>query len=160
MFRNRSNSFRFPRHDHDDPGGPTARSSASRQNTSAHSPNIRPLVILITRHTPISSQTIEDRPDMNTDNSARFKPYTRHTIQEAPQWEKLTEEQRETVSVVSRVLPFRVNAYVMNELIDWDKIPDDSIYRLTFPHRDMLRPHEYEGLRDLVLFDKDEQKIT
>lgn len=96
---------------------------------------------------------------MNTDNAVKFKPYTRHTIQEAPQWEKLTEEQRESVTVVSRVLPFRVNPYVMNELIDWDNIPDDPIYRLTFPHRDMLRPHEYETLRDLMLIGKDEQKV-
>jgi KamA family protein len=89
----------------------------------------------------------------------KFKPYTRHTIREAPQWEKLSQELRESVTVVSRVLPFRVNPYVMEELIDWDRIPDDPIYRLTFPHRDMLRPHEYEALRDLVLRDKDEQKI-
>lgn len=96
---------------------------------------------------------------MNTDNTAKFKPYTRQTIRQAPQWEKLPEEQRESVAVVSRVLPFRVNSYVMNELIDWDNVPDDSIYRLTFPHRDMLQPDEYEVLRDLVLIDKDEQKI-
>lgn len=95
---------------------------------------------------------------MNTDN-LKFKPYTRHTIRESPQWKKLTDEQRESVNVISRVLPFRVNPYVMNELIDWDNIPDDPIYRLTFPHRDMLKPHEYEELRDLVLSDKDEQKI-
>jgi KamA family protein len=96
---------------------------------------------------------------VNKDNAVKFKPYTRHTIRQAPQWEKLTQEQRESVAVVSRVLPFRVNSYVMNELIDWDNIPDDSIYRLTFPHRDMLKPAEYEALRDLVLIDQDEQKI-
>jgi KamA family protein len=61
--------------------------------------------------------------------------------------------------VVSRVLPFRVNPYVLDELIDWNKVPDDPIYRLTFPHRDMLRPHEYEALRELVLAGGDEQKI-
>lgn len=96
---------------------------------------------------------------MHIDGSPRFKPYTRHTIREAPQWGRLTQEQRETVAVVSRVLPFRVNPYVLNELIDWDNVPDDPIYRLTFPHRDMLRPHEYEALRDLVLADGDERTI-
>jgi KamA family protein len=96
---------------------------------------------------------------VNADNAVKFKPYTRHTISQAPQWAKLTAEQRESVAVVSRVLPFRVNSYVMNELIDWDNIPDAPIYRLTFPHRDMLQPDEYEALRDLVMFDKDEQKI-
>src|SRR5258706_16297824 len=102
--------------------------------------------------------TLEGRPIVNTGNTVKFKPYTRHTIREAPQWKKLTEEQRESVAVVSRVLPFRVNPYVMNELIDWNNVPDDPIYRLTFPHRDMLPPHEYEALRDLVLIDQDEQK--
>jgi hypothetical protein len=34
--------------------------------------------------------------------------------------------------VVSAVLPFKVSSYVVDELIDWDKAPDDPIYRLTF----------------------------
>jgi hypothetical protein len=45
---------------------------------------------------------------------------------------------QEAVQVVSHVLPFRTNEYVMEQLIDWNRIPDDPIYRLTFPHRDML----------------------
>ncbi|MGZ5201650.1 MAG: KamA family radical SAM protein, partial [Telluria sp.] len=47
------------------------------------------------------------------------------------------------------------NEYVMEQLIDWNNIPDDPIYRLTFPHRDMLPAAEYEQLRDLVLYKKD-----
>jgi KamA family protein len=80
----------------------------------------------------------------------RFKPYTRRTIRQAPQWDKLPDEQKEAVDLVSRVLPFRVNAYVLDELIDWNKVPNDPIYRLTFPHRDMLRADEYSALRGLV----------
>jgi KamA family protein len=89
-------------------------------------------------------------------NSTRFKPYTRQTIVQAPQWAHLGPELQEAVQVVSHVLPFRTNAYVMDQLIDWSNIPDDPIYRLTFPHRDMLRREEYAQLRDLVLFKKDE----
>lgn len=89
----------------------------------------------------------------------KFKPYTRQTIHQAPQWELLSEDLREAVQVVSRVMPFRTNQYVMNELIDWNNIPDDPIYRLTFPHRDMLSPAEYAHLRDLVLVQKDEVAI-
>jgi KamA family protein len=80
----------------------------------------------------------------------KFKPYTRHTIDQAPQWARMPEEIREAVQLVSRVLPFRTNAYVMDQLIDWDNIPDDPVFRLTFPHRDMLRPGEYERLRVLA----------
>ena len=89
----------------------------------------------------------------------KFKPYTRQTISQAPQWQLLSDELREAVQVVSRVLPFRTNQYVMDELIDWTNIPDDPIYRLTFPHRDMLSPAEYSHLRDLVLEKKDEAAI-
>ncbi|BBO60241.1 KamA family radical SAM protein [Mycoavidus sp. B2-EB] len=89
----------------------------------------------------------------------KFKPYTRQSIQQSPQWEKIPLELREAVLVVSRVLPFRTNQYVMSELIDWDRVPDDPIYRLTFPHQTMLPPAEYAQLRDLVLIKKDEAAI-
>lgn len=89
----------------------------------------------------------------------KFKPYTRQTIHQAPQWERLPQELRDAAQVISRVLPFRTNEYVMNELIDWNKVPDDPIFRLTFPHPDMLPTEEYVRLRDLVLVRKDEAEI-
>lgn len=82
---------------------------------------------------------------------AKFKPYTRQTIKQARQWNWLPEELQEAVQVVSHVLPFRTNDYVLERLIDWNNVPDDPIYRLVFPHRDMLPAQEYTALRDLVL---------
>ncbi|WP_426343803.1 KamA family radical SAM protein [Pseudoduganella sp. R-32] len=93
---------------------------------------------------------------MTADALPKFKPYTRQTIRQAPQWELLTPEQQEAVQVISHVLPFRTNQYVLDQLIDWDNIPDDPIYRLVFPHRDMLPAHEYWQLRDLVLVRQDD----
>jgi len=93
---------------------------------------------------------------MTADALTKFKPYTRQTIRQAPQWELLTPEQQEAVQVISHVLPFRTNQYVLDQLINWDNIPDDPIYRLVFPHRDMLPAHEYWQLRDLVLVKQDD----
>jgi len=93
---------------------------------------------------------------MTADALPKFKPYTRQTIRQAPQWELLTPEQQEAVQVISHVLPFRTNQYVLDQLIDWDNVPDDPIYRLVFPHRDMLPAHEYWQLRDLVLVKQDD----
>ena len=89
----------------------------------------------------------------------KFKPYTRQTISQAPQWQLLPTALQEAVQVVSRVLPFRTNQYVMSELIDWSNIPNDPIYRLTFPHQDMLGADEYAHLKTLVLERKDEPAI-
>jgi len=94
--------------------------------------------------------------DTAVSTAAKFKPYTRQSIEKARQWQWMPPELQEAVQVVSHVLPFRTNEYVMEELIDWRNIPDDPIYRLVFPHRDMLHAAEYEQLRDLVLYKKDD----
>jgi L-lysine 2,3-aminomutase len=48
------------------------------------------------------------------------------------------------VRVVSQVLPFKVSSYVVDQLIDWERAPEDPIYRLTFPHRDMLDTEHFQ----------------
>ncbi len=48
------------------------------------------------------------------------------------------QEQRDAAQAVAAVLPFRVNSYVLDELIDWAAVPEDPIFRLTFPQPDML----------------------
>jgi L-lysine 2,3-aminomutase len=53
--------------------------------------------------------------------------------------------------VVSAVLPFKVSSYVSDELIDWNRAPEDPIYRLTFPHRDMLETEHFELVEEAVL---------
>lgn len=59
-------------------------------------------------------------------------------------------ESRFAMQVVANVFPFRANNYVVEELIDWDNIPDDPIFQLTFPQKDMLLPHHFEGVADLL----------
>jgi KamA family protein len=49
-----------------------------------------------------------------------------------------TEAERLRARAVAAVLPFRTNEYVVDELIDWSSVPDDPIYRLTFPQAGML----------------------
>ena len=80
----------------------------------------------------------------------RFKAVTRTNVTSCPEWEHLDPEIREGIEVVSAVLPFRANRYVMEQLIDWDAAPDDPIFRLTFPHADMLDAEDYTRVRDLL----------
>ncbi|MEM6796562.1 MAG: lysine 2,3-aminomutase [Acidobacteriota bacterium] len=63
---------------------------------------------------------------------------------------RMPEELRRDVEVVSTVLPFRTNAYVCDELIDWDRVPDDPIFQLTFVQREMLDPGDYRRMAELL----------
>ncbi|MHC4306339.1 MAG: KamA family radical SAM protein [Planctomycetota bacterium] len=80
----------------------------------------------------------------------RYRPFTRSNVRTMPQWRSLDGELREAVEVVSLVLPFRTNEYVVNRLIDWSRVPDDPMFQLTFPQRHMLAPDHYAEVRDLV----------
>ncbi|MES9991555.1 MAG: lysine 2,3-aminomutase [Candidatus Thiodiazotropha sp.] len=68
----------------------------------------------------------------------RFTVYTARDLDRISQLDQLSDELRHEMKVVSSVLPFRVNDYVLRELIDWERVPDDPIFQLTFPQRGML----------------------
>ena len=54
------------------------------------------------------------------------------------------------MKAVSAVLPFRVNSYVVDTLIDWSAIPEDPIYKLVFPQPGMLPQDDLTRLMALV----------
>jgi KamA family protein len=62
----------------------------------------------------------------------------------------LSAADRLAVRAVAAVLPFRTNAYVVENLIDWDAAPDDPMYRLVFPQPDMLPPDDVALLSHLI----------
>lgn len=82
--------------------------------------------------------------------TSRYQPITELNIARSGVWHRLSAEQREAIDVVSRVLPFRTNDYVVRELIDWSRVPADPIYQMTFVQREMLDPQSYATMRDLL----------
>ncbi len=80
----------------------------------------------------------------------KYRPITLANVEELPEWRALDPEHQEAVRVVSQVLPFRTNEYVVKELIDWSKVPDDPIFILTFPQKGMLEPEDFNRIRDLM----------
>ncbi|WP_231626366.1 KamA family radical SAM protein [Streptomyces apocyni] len=59
-------------------------------------------------------------------------------------------DMRDTVRLISEVLPFRVNEYVLDQLVDWAAIPEDPIFRMVFPQRGMLPEDDIGRLAKLV----------
>jgi L-lysine 2,3-aminomutase len=80
----------------------------------------------------------------------RYKSYTLYNLDQLAQIHKLSQEQKFAIQVVAQVLPFKTNSYVVEELIDWDNIPQDPIFILNFPQREMLKPHHFEEMAWLV----------
>jgi len=63
------------------------------------------------------------------------------------------------MEVVANVLPFKANNYVIEQLIDWNNIPNDPIFVLTFPQKEMLLPPHYEQMASALKSGADKKAI-
>ena len=79
-----------------------------------------------------------------------YRHYTVSNFESIPQVQTLPDEVRFAVKVVAQVLPFKVNQYVIDELIDWSNVPEDPMFQLTFPQPGMLDPKDFNRIADLL----------
>jgi KamA family protein len=96
-------------------------------------------------------------------SSPTYKSYDLNNFKDIPQLKKLSARKQFEMEVVGNVLPFKTNNYVVEQLINWRNIPDDPIFTLTFPQKEMLRPHHYEEMASALKQDlgkKEIQKIA
>ena len=68
----------------------------------------------------------------------RFLSYDNKRIHLLPQLKRLDVITREGMLNAAQIFPVKINSYVADQLVDWNAAPDDPIYRLLFPHPDML----------------------
>jgi len=79
-----------------------------------------------------------------------YKSYMLHNFRSIPQVQNLSDDLIDAIEIVGSVLPFKTNNYVVENLIDWDVVPEDPIYTLTFPQKKMLLPHHYRKMEGLI----------
>jgi len=72
----------------------------------------------------------------------------------------LPEEAKKEIEIVSKVLPFKANNYVVDYLIDWENYQTDPVYILTFPNRHMLPAEDYERVKKAVEDDLPSHQLT
>lgn len=84
--------------------------------------------------------------------------YALHNYRTIPQIASLNEEMLKEIEVVGRVLPFKTNNYVVDELIDWTNVETDPIFTLNFPRRGMLEKKYYTAIEKLL--DEGADKVT
>jgi len=103
--------------------------------------------------------TFSPYTDVSTILNLKYQAYTLRNFKELPQIQRLSEEQIFAIEVVGHILPFRTNNYIVEELINWDNIPNDPIFILTFPQKDMLKPHHFEEMATILRNGHNQQEI-
>ena len=94
-----------------------------------------------------------------TETTQNYHAYGLNNFRKIKQMNLLTEEQKFDIEVVGNVLPFKVNNYVIEELIDWNNFENDPIFILTFPQKEMLLPHHYEKMANALKNNADRNEI-
>ena len=93
----------------------------------------------------------------------KYQVYTLKNYSSLPQVKSsLSTEEIDAVRVVGNVLPFKANNYVVEELIDWNNLPDDPIFQLTFPQKEMLTHQHFQEMSNALSanYSKPELKLV
>jgi KamA family protein len=80
----------------------------------------------------------------------RFRGYGADQLNEIAARYGVPASEVEDMRAVAAVLPFRVNQYVLDELIDWSRVPNDPIFRLVFPQRSALSEQDLQRMLGLM----------
>jgi len=94
-------------------------------------------------------QTVQIQP-AEAYEEPRFQSYQHRQIDKIDALKQMPDELRFEMRVVASVFPFRVNQFVIDNLIDWDKVPNDPVFQLTFPQRGMLDDESYDKMAALL----------
>ncbi len=124
----------------------------NRQFTASNGKEYSPVVQISGWNSPKYGSAQQDAATENWDGfpHERFQVFTARHLESIPQILRLPLEQRFSMKVVSSVLPFRVNRYVTDHLIDWNNVPSDPMFQLTFPQPDMLAPEHFDRVAHLL----------
>ena len=79
-----------------------------------------------------------------------YKAYNLKNYKSIQQLNVLSEDEIKSIEIVGHVLPFKVNNYVIDELIDWDNYQNDPMYHLTFPQKEMLKEEHYKTIEKAI----------
>jgi len=90
----------------------------------------------------------------------KYKVYTQKTFKNITQMQKLSAAQIFDIEVLGEIFPFKVNNYVIDELIDWDNFSEDPIFRLTFPQKGMLSTKYFDKMAQLIQAKATQKEIT
>lgn len=84
---------------------------------------------------------------------------TYSSLKQIPQFSKLSEEMRFNVEVAASIIPFKSNTYIVEQLIDWEKIPNDPIFQMCFPQKGVVLHDDFEKVKELLKYSKASEEL-
>jgi len=90
----------------------------------------------------------------------KYHAYARHNFHKIPTYGRLSQGHIQDINIVSEVLPFKTNNYVIKELIDWDNYENDPMFILNFPQKSMLKPSQYTALSKMVAMNSSKSDLA
>ena len=109
---------------------------------------------LLIFYTPYHSLLYHKRVYIMQEN--KYSAYNLKNYKDLPQISNLSPQDVEAIDVVGRVLPFKTNNYVVEELIDWNNIPNDPMFTLAFPRKEMLSVSHYNQVLKVINQDEND----
>ncbi len=94
---------------------------------------------------PQQVPSIAPKKFQNLTKSSIPKIFKKYASKNPLLMEKLPE-----LCTLASILPFRTNNYVVEELIDWNAVPNDPIFQLTFPQPGMLPADWVAPVHELI----------
>ncbi len=85
--------------------------------------------------------------------------YTLQNFRSIPQMNSVSETIKRDIEIAGRVLPFKTNNYVVDELIDWENAETDPMFTLNFPRHGMLSKGYFDTVAKLVDSNADPKMI-
>ncbi|MCA1754365.1 MAG: lysine 2,3-aminomutase [Spirochaeta sp.] len=96
----------------------------------------------------------------HTTLAPKFRAYDERNFEHLAGFSNLSTDTRFAIRVLARVFPFRVNAYIADELINWCDVPNDPIYQLTVPQPGMLNTEDFNKVADLLRKDAPSETVA
>ena len=89
----------------------------------------------------------------------KYNSFMLHNFKNIPQLQSVSSQIIEAIEIVGSVLPFKTNNYVVDKLIDWSRVPDDPMFKLTFPQKEMLLEDDYAKMKFVIDSGANKQQI-
>jgi L-lysine 2,3-aminomutase len=79
----------------------------------------------------------------------KYISYNNHSFKKTKYYNRLSKAQQDDFDLLSNIFYFKTNNYVLDNLIDWDNLEEDPMFRLNFLHKNILSEADYQHLLGL-----------